>query len=111
VGLPAVTAATTAITTTAAAAHTAAATTATGTADALEAVAAVDWAVASGLEGNLGGLATAAADYIKELTLHARSAATAAITTAAASATTTVALVTTHRAAGAATLRLGKAPR
>ena len=97
------------VTVRAAAEHTAAAAGAagatTGPADALEAVAAVDWTVAAGLEGHLGGLTAAAADDVEELALGTGGAGEAAAAAIA------FALVAAHGAAGAAALGLGEAAR
>jgi hypothetical protein len=77
-----------------------------GPADTLKTVAAVDRAVAARLEGNLGRLATVAANHVEELALDARAAAEAAL-----AATTAFPLIASQGATGAATLRFTEATR
>jgi hypothetical protein len=102
--------------TTTAAAHTAAAATSVATttaaagrtADTLEAVAAVDGPVTTGLERHLGGLAALAANDVEQLALGARCPVEAATT---ATRVATIAVHAALRAAVAATLGLAETAR
>jgi hypothetical protein len=83
-----------------------AATAGRGPSDTLEAVAAINRAVAARLEGDFSRLATVAANHVKELALDARAAAEAALAT-----TTAFPLIASQGATGAATLGLAESTR